>query len=73
MRQDVLEIAIVGDELEGALVADPLHAGHVIRGVADQGQEIGDAIRRHAQTLGRVRLDHPAHFIDGRGDRPGRR
>ena len=60
-----LQIAVVGQQLLRPLLADPLYAGHVVGGVADQGQEIHHLVRRHAQPLRAVRLIHP-HLVHGR-------
>ena len=63
--KDGLQIAIVGEQLLRSLLADPLHARHVVGRVADQGQEIHHLVRRYAQPLRAVRLIHP-HLVYGR-------
>ena len=54
-----LEIAVLGEQLLGALLADALHARHVVRGVAHQREEVDHLTRRHAQPLRGVGLVHP--------------
>jgi hypothetical protein len=65
----VVEGAVFGEPLDGGLGAALLDAGHVVHGVADEGQVIDDEIRRHAELGGHAGLVedflahrvHPAH------------
>ena len=66
-----LEVAVLGEQLLGTLLADPLHAGDVVGGVADQGQEVHHLVRRHAQPLGGVGLVHPDLVHRRRAAAPG--
>ena len=70
-RQQGLEVAELLQQLHGALFADPLHAGNVVRRVADQRQVVGDLRRRHAEPFAGVGFGHPDLF-DTRRARPGR-
>ena len=59
-----IERAELLQELGRGLVADPGHAGDVVRGVALEPDEVGDQLRRHP-----VALDHPLGVVDlGVGD-----
>ncbi len=52
------------EELGGGFLADPRHAGDVVRGVAAQPHQVGDQLRRHA-----VALQHRVCVVDlGLGD-----
>ena len=44
-----VERAVQGQPFQRRLRAALVHAGHVVDGVADQGQVIDDAVRRHAE------------------------
>ena len=54
MRQHLLDGPPALDERECALVTDPAHTGHVIRGVADQREIVHHALGWHAETFVRV-------------------
>ncbi len=56
VREDLLERAETLDQLYGRLRSDAAHPGDIVRGVADQRQVVGDALGRHAKSVGGVRL-----------------
>ena len=51
---DVLEQVVEGapllDQLGGALLSDSLHAGNVVAGVSDEGAQVENAFRPHAEA-----------------------
>ncbi len=51
VREQVLERSVLGDQLRGALLADPLHAGNVVGGIADQRAQVEHARGRNAEAL----------------------
>jgi hypothetical protein len=48
----VVEGAVLGEPLHGGLGAALFHARHVVHRVADQGEVVDDALRRHAELGG---------------------
>src|SRR4051812_35263460 len=63
--EDRLEIAELRDQLTRRLVTDALHAGHVVRRVADEREIIHDVRRRHAESVAAV-LDADPLLLDAR-------
>ena len=63
-RENRVEIAIRLEQLDGGLIADSFYAGDVVGGVADEREIVDDPLRRHAETLARIRLIDPL-FLDG--------
>ena len=68
VREQVLECSVLGDQLRGALLADPLHTGNVVGGIADQGAQVEHARGRHAEALLHLRRAVTAslHGVDQR-------
>src|SRR5947199_8641188 len=64
--EDRLEIAELAHEISRGLLADSLHAGHVVGTVADEGEIVRDAIRFDAETLRAVLHRHPLFLDAGR-------
>ena len=62
VREDVLERAVRRHELGRRLVADALHARHVVRRVADEREIVGDVVRRDAESLAAVLHADPLLF-----------
>src|SRR5205814_511213 len=52
------------EQLDGGLIADSFYAGDVVGGVADEREIVDDPVRRHTETLVRIRLIDPL-FLDG--------
>jgi hypothetical protein len=65
----LVQVAVFGEPFDGGLGAALFHAGHVVHGVADEGEVVDDEIRRHAELGGDAGLVqhflahgvHPAH------------
>jgi len=53
------EIAVGLEQLDRGLVANALHAGNVVGGVADEREIVDDALGRYAEPLARIGLIHP--------------
>ena len=71
MRDHLLDGAPLLDERERALVADSLHSGNIVRGVANERQIIDHALRRNAESF--VGIFHPIPLLGraARGTVPG--
>ena len=61
-------VPVLLDQRERTLGTDPLHAGHVVRGVADEREVVHHTIGRHAEAFVRVLLAVP--FLDRAPGRP---
>ena len=68
VRENLVQVSILLDELDRGLGPDARRSGHVVRGVSDQRQVIDDAIGRDPETLARIRLVDP--FRRGAGASP---
>src|SRR5207253_557896 len=64
--EDVLQAPVFGEQLLGALLADSLDPGDVVRGVTNQGKEVDDLPGAHAEPFGSVGFVDPT-FVDRRG------
>ena len=72
--EDGVEVAVLGEQLGGALRADARHARHVVRRVADEREVVDQLGGRHAVLLAHRRLVEPhlllvAVHADRRGAR----
>ncbi len=69
-RQQGLKIAVLGEQLLGALGADPLHTWHVVAGITHEGEVVDHLRGRDAQALRCVGLVHPGLVHTGRAAPP---
>ena len=64
--EDRVEVTVGGDQLDGGLLADPLHAGDVVARVADEREVVDRALGRDAEALAPV-LDRDPVLVHGGG------
>src|SRR6202007_1242746 len=65
VRENRFEVAVGLEQLRGGLVADALHPGNVVGGVADEREEIDDARGWDAEALAGIVLIDPLLFDGG--------